>query len=237
MPIVASDIAFGQPLRSLADPLPSLDARTHALKTLKQYISLLVFGRTGDAGGPPKVFRIDPANIHEEQPDDPAALKFPAVAFLPAPGEHEEFGLGPPRFLEDSVDVYGQGTVLVYMSDYVEQLVVETWGSHKAERRALLAGLELAFRCYDGSYATMFKLPDYYNQIARVWVETTRYIDDPDIVRGRRRGQLVLWLVVPEVQLVRYVKLRPTVSVEAYDGSVVLDLATATRPAGPTPPG
>jgi len=232
----AADLALGDPLRSLADPLPSLDARTNALLVLRQYMSLLDFGRVGDAGGSPKVFRVPAQDIYEEQPDDPAKLRFPSLAFVAAQGDHEEFGLGPPRFLEDTVDKYGRGTVLVYTSDYVEQLVLEVWASHKAERRALVAGLQLAFRCYDGSYATMFSLPGYYGQIARVWLETTRYVDDPDVVRGRRRAQLSLWLVVPEVQLVRYVPLRPQFDVEVFDGPTVASLATATSPAAPTPP-
>ena len=196
---------------------PTQDARTAALDRLKLFVSLLRFFRKGDRGGPPYEFRVPLENVLEEWPDAEKDLKLPSVAFLAGPGIHEAVSLGPPVACEESVDVYGPGTVLEQTGVYREQLGVEAWTHGKAERRGLIAGLQLAFTSAPGSYAIRMKLPAYYGQVATFLLDETVYADDPDVVRGRRRASLRVTMTVPEVRLVRYPILRPLVEVVVAD--------------------
>lgn len=223
----ASELLF-PPGVSLADR-PTQDARSAALDRLKHFVSLLRFFRKGDRGGPPVEFRVPFENVLEEWPDAEKDLRLPAVAFLAGPGIEEAVGLGAPLPCEESVGRYGPGTVLEQTDVYVEQLGVEAWAHSKAERRALLAGLKLAFRSAPGSTAIRMRLPAYYDQIATFMLDETVYSDDPDVIKGRRRGILRVTMSVPEVRLVRYLDLRVAVSVEVADrgecsGEVVLDV-------------
>lgn len=211
----ASELLFPEGV-ALADR-PTQDARTAALDRLKLFVSLLRFFRRGDRGGAPCEFRVPLENVLEEWPDAEKDLKLPSVAFLAGPGIHEAVSLGPPVLCEESVGVYGPGTALEQTGVYREQLGVEAWAHGKAERRGLIAGLQLAFTSAPGSYAIRTKLPAYYDQIATFMLDETVYSDDPDVVRGRRRGTLRVTMLVPEVRLVRYPELRPLVEVVVAD--------------------
>lgn len=201
--------------------LPDKDAREHALERFADFISLLVFQRTGSIGGKPISFRVPRESVHIFQPDDVKDLTFPCIGILPGRGVHESYGLGPPVMLDDTVDLFGKGTVLVRQSDYTETIVVEVIGAKHAERRAIVAGLKEALRAVDDSYATRMILPDYFDQVAEFSLNDSQYIDDDHAVRNRRRAHLFVDLVVPEVFLVRYREFRPEVAVEVEDGQVL----------------
>ncbi len=194
-----------------------LDARTAALLRLRLFISLLRCFRQGDRGAPPVEFRVPIANIHEEWPDDEIELKLPAVAFLPGPGSHSPIGLGEPEACEESLDVFAPNTVLEQTGEYREQIGVEAWAHGKAERRGLVAALKQAFTSAEGSYAIRMRLPDYYDQIATFVLDESLYVDEPDVVRGRRRALLRTTLIVPEVRLVSYPLMIPIVGLYVAD--------------------
>lgn len=194
---------------------PTLDARTAALLRLKLFVSLLRFFRAGDRGGPPAEFRVPLDNVLEEWPDAEKDLKLPAFAFLPGPGISEGIALGGPLLCEESVGRYGPNTALEQTGVYREQLTIEAWSSPKAERRGLVAGLKLAL--LSGAGTIRMRLPDYYDQIATFLLEETLYVDDPDVIRGRRRAQLKVAMTVPEVRLVSYPTLRVIVEVRVRD--------------------
>ena len=196
---------------------PTLDARTAGLLRLKLYFSLLRFFRAGDRGGPPEEFRVPIANILEEWPDAEKDLKLPAISFIAAPGLHTAIALGGPVLCEDSVGIFGPNTALEQTALYQEQFVIETWASVKSERRALVAGLQLAMWSSPDSYAIRMKLPDYYRQIATYVLDETLYVDDIDVIKGRRRAQLKVTMTIPEVRLVHYPSLRVIVGVEVND--------------------
>jgi hypothetical protein len=208
------------------EPLPTTDARSAALGRLKLYVSLLRFRRAGDKGGAPIEFRVRPEDVLTEWPDNNHELHLPSVAFLPAPGELQAPALGPPRELEETVDEFGEGTVLVYESDYVETFTVEVWGASRAERRALVAGLKAAL-VGEASQALAMVLRDYYGQIATFLLLGAQNFDDPDVARNRRRAGLSVQLTVPEVRLARYPVLRPAESVLVLEPSYC---ATVERP-------
>ena len=190
------------------------DGRTVALLRLRLFVSLLRFFREGDRGGPPVEFRVPLANVHEEWPDDEVTFKQAAVAFLPGEGLDEGLALGQPVACEETVGKYGPGTVLEESGVYREDIGVEAWGRGKAERRGLIAGLKAAF---PGGQAVRLKLPDYFDQIATFTRTSSRYFEEPDAVKGRRRGSLTLALTVPDVRLVRYPTLRTFVEVSVRD--------------------
>ena len=202
------------------EPTPAVDARTHALRRFRQFLSLLRFNRT-DQGSHVIPFQVPIANILIEQPDDPKVLKFPSIAILPGVGQNEPVGLGPPKVIEETADVFGLGTALVLESEYSETLTVEVWASTRAERRALVAGISVALRAVEDSYSTRIKLPEYFDQVAEFWLDETRYIDDPDVVRGRRRAHLMVGLRVPEVYLINVERFQGYATVEAGEFVVV----------------
>lgn len=207
-------------------PLPDFDARTHALRRLREFLSVLDLHRTNTKGAPPIKYRIPIANIHLEQPDSVVDLKFPGVAFLPGRATHEAYGLGAPDICEGTLDVYGVGTALAVLSDHVEQFTVELWASGRAERRSMVAGISTAMRSSATSYSIRLTLPSYFNQVASFALDSTQYIDDPDVVRGRRRAHLLVTMSVPEVALVNVERLHPLLAVEVTEGALSTSVAT-----------
>lgn len=196
---------------------PFQDGRTAALLRLRLFISLCRFFREGDRGGPPVEFRVPIANVHEEWPDDEKTLKLPAIANIPGEGVSEALGLGGPVVCEETVGKYGPGTVIEEAGVYREDIGVEAWGAGKAERRGLMAGLRAAFTSGASGYAIRLKLPDYFDQIATFSLMSSRYFEEPDAVKGRRRASFTLALSVPEVRLVSYPTLRTFVEVAVAD--------------------
>ncbi len=221
------DILEGVPFGTVRPPVarPPLlanDGRMHALRRLKLFLSLLDFSRYGGAGKPVNVFRVPIESIKTEQPDDIHKLLFPAISMLGSEGVIEEDdALGPPDMIEESVDVFGRGTVLVYKGTYVERITLELWGSPRAERAALMSGVGEALTSTDNSYQTRLKLPAYFNQIATFEFLGKTYVDDPVLdQRFRRRGHVFVQLRVPDVQLVNYRLMRPRVTSTVNDGGV-----------------
>ena len=210
-------------------PLPDMDARTHALRRLRQFIAALDFSRTGNVNEPAIGYRVPKEQIHTEQPDEPQNLTMPAIAFLPGESTTDAFGLGPAKMEEDTADVFGEGLVLVVKHDYVEPFILEVWGASKAERRSLVAGLTEAFTSLEESGTLRLTLPDYFDRVAEFTFLGTKYIDDPEVIRGRRRAHLRVELRVPEVQLVPYKEIRPELVVETVDGGfeALIELAEA----------
>lgn len=198
--------------RAPARPLPDFDARTHALRRFADFLSLVEFSRTGD--GAAIRYQIPRANIFIEQPDEVTKLRFPSLAFLGAEGNHEQWQLGPSELIEESRDVYGRDTALLDLGEYTEIFAIEAWTSHPAERRSLIAGLTTLLRMDEQSQALTLTLPNYYNRTADFWLERSRYNDDPDVIRGRRRGAVVVGMQVQEVLLVDVRTMRPVVDIE-----------------------
>jgi hypothetical protein len=208
-----------------ARPLPNLpdrDARDHGLDVLRKYIAALVFRRTNAPGQPPIPFQIPIESIHKDQPDDVTSLNLPAIGFIPGVGRHETFGLGPPKLLESTTGVFGPGTALLHVSDYIERFTIEVWSSKIPERRAIVAGLKVALRASDASSAIYLKSPDYYGMPACVSLLESQYIDDDAAVRNRRRAFLMVELTVCEVAPINIVALQPRHEAVVLDGNIEL---------------
>jgi hypothetical protein len=189
--------------------LPDIDARTHALRALKAFIATQMFQRTGDKCGDPIPFQVKPENIHVEQPDDVKRLRFPAIAFIPSRANYQPFGLGPGHLNDDTFDVYAPGTVLLNQAEWNEIVGIEIWGSKRAERRALKAGLEAVLMGSESSFALTLKMPRYFDRDATFALVQGEVIDDLDVVRNRRRADLYVELQTQIVSLVNAVTLKP----------------------------
>lgn len=205
-------------------PLPPTTARDFAVKRLREFFSLLIFSRKGVDAEHPISFRVPIDRIYTEQPDNIPDLAYPALGFIPSRGVHNTYALGPPDFVEDSFDAYGPGTALLLQGEYTETFQVETWATHPAERQALQAGVQAALRVSQRSQALTLTLPDYFDRVATFRLDESQNVDDPDLVRNRRRGQLQVVLVVPEVLLVDAVTLRPAVRVQVADAGQSVDV-------------
>ena len=195
-------------------PMPTFDARSRALERLAEFFSLIDFCRTGDEQHPEVTYRIPKERIFIEQPDEPERLAYPSLAFLPGRGSHEKYRLGPPPILPHTWDRWGAGTALVSLGEYSETFQIESWGSHPAERRSLLAGVEQAMRLSQESAALKLSVPQYWDSVASFLLLDSQYVDDPDIIRGRRRGQVFVELRIQEIALVDVKTMQPRLNIQ-----------------------
>lgn len=233
--------------------LPDLGAREVGLDRLRTWIAGLEFRRTMAVGQEPQRWRLPAERIHVHWPDDPEEALMPAVAFLPGDTLHEPFGLGPASMIEESADVYGRGTALVLLADYVERITIEVWAAHHAARRSVVAGIQTAMMLGDASAALRLALPGYFDQVATyALVDGPGYFEETDAVRGRRRAQILIEMRVPELVLVDAKRLQIILDLggvaaeNIFDGSVWLDLGVtrfnprrfaAAAPPDPEPAG
>lgn len=209
------------------NPAPlSQDGRTIALEILKKYVCDLTFYREGAPGAPPIPFRILPANFHIEWPDGETELKHPAAVVMPARGDYMTIGLAG-YLEEDSRDKYARDTVLQWQAEYNEVFNLEIRCDTRAERHALIAGLEIAFTPTEQMYGLRFVMRDYFNELVCFSLNRRENIDDADSSRNRRRVQLEFEMRFTIVALVNSIPIYPMVRVDVNvdsDSFVPIDL-------------
>ena len=176
-----------------------------------------MFSRKGDAGGPSIAFTIPKERIFTEQPDDPQRLDFPALGMLPGLGSTDPGILGPLGEIDGTLDRYAPGTMLLDQGWYAETFTIECWSNHPAEREAVMGGIEAALRVSQRSSALVLTLPGYFDRLAQFSLENAQHVDDPSVIQGRRRGQIMVALGVQPVLLVHAVTMEPYVVVNAVD--------------------
>jgi hypothetical protein len=202
---------------------PSVDGRTVALRTLAKYVAALTFWRPGAAlpgggSGPAIPFKIPTEHFFIEMPDNTRNMPFPCIAIVHDTAKYDVIGL-TSYVEEDSAGVWAPNTVVQWQGEYVENIQLELWCNHKAERRALLAGIETALSPTEQMSGVRFHMPDYYDQLVCFTLNDRRLIDEPDSLRNRRRATLGIEMRFNVVALVNTVPMRPTVVVEVDDGS------------------
>jgi hypothetical protein len=145
--------------------------------------------------------------MYTEQPESGVKLAFPAFAILPNNHDPDAPWLGPPCILEDTWDRFGDDSVLVQRGEFVEELILDMWFKTRAQRRAVLAGMEESvFTTQQGPlYLT---LPDYFDRIAVFDYKGSRRFDGDFAVKNRREAQVRLELRVEVVFLVLMRALR-----------------------------
>lgn len=186
-------------------PAPSaFEARMHALRRLREYLCLIDFYRAG-ATAP---YRLPPQDVHLEQPDAIDALRFPCVSIIA--GRSEQISqLGGSIIDEATFGKYGQGTVVVQDYEHQELLTLEVMASSRAERTGLATGIDAALQPIAGVSSLRLSLPAYYDSTAVFSSMSGQTIDDPDVVKGRRRAHRYVMLRVPALRLVGAMHLRP----------------------------
>lgn len=190
-----------------APALPDVDARTQALRVLSQWFSSLAYRRTMAPGVPPEPFSIGPDRVFIEQPDNVEGLNFPSIGILPGRGQYLTRGLGGAEPDDDSATVDGLALLVPY--DYSELLTIEGWGSKIAERRSIVAAIEVAMGVYEGTTDLRLVMPEYFGLVATFSLTERENIDDLEVARGRRRVHLFLQMQVPVVASARFASLDP----------------------------
>lgn len=199
-------------------PAQAVDARHVALETLRRFISLLDFSRSGPKGRPSTAFRVQYKDIHTEQPDNVVDMAMPAIAVVANDGTRDSYGLGAGQIDEATVDLPGPGLVLYNIGEWNEELNIEVWGSSRPERRSLVEGMTEALTICEETSTLRLKLPDYWNQVAKFEHLSTRYVEDTSI-DNRRRASMRVALSVPMMRVARYRKMIPQVKVEVVEAS------------------
>lgn len=187
---------------------PAEDARTYALEAFREYLAGIYFRRRGGQN-----FRIPKEQIHIEQPDSFENLRFPAIAILPGNVEFNWLASND-GLIESTKDKYGDGTVLLWRGEHIEDLTLEIWEDTIAGRRAIRAAIAEALAPIEETSALRLRLDSYFGLVADFTQVSDQLIDDIDTAKGRRRALQVVRLAVPEVQLINYVTMQPVISVE-----------------------
>jgi hypothetical protein len=218
---------WGEVFPTKANPPPqSIDGRTAALYTLRDYVTALTFYRYAGPSAPPIPFSIPPSRFYVEWPDSTVDETFPSMAIVQSRADYDTIGL-VSYIEEDTVDVYGKGTVLQWQAEYVETINVEVWASKKAERRAILAACEIAFSPTEQMSGVRFMMPLYFNELVCFTLTRREIMDNPDSARNRRSAQLEIEMRFNVVRLVNALTLQPVVKVNVdvdMDTNLPVDL-------------
>jgi hypothetical protein len=199
-------------------PLPSEDARTHALRALRAYVVEVTFQLNMGRGAAPKPFQIEEKRFLLDWPDSPQQMLYPSIVVLPGPMEvYPPVELGGAMIDEDSADVHGPGTVLTQTHEHYERLTLQVHASARAMRRSIAAGLESVFSPTEERTGIVFRLPAYYDQTCRFTLarrSRSGVEGDADAARERRTEDIALDMDVSVVRLVRYAALAPRAELE-----------------------
>lgn len=201
--------------KSDAPGLPSTPAAQAAFARLGELIALLPFERRMTDGTAQR-FRLTGDHFFMDQPPAAEEARLPTIARVGlGNGQHVPYGIGPAQDIEGTEDVFGEGTVLVRLSDYVESFALEVVAATDGVRDAIVAGLEQTFQMQEESLSLRLSLPRYYGQLATFVLQGTQLFQDADAARERRKAHLLVELTVTEVMLVNASTLRPTAQVDA----------------------
>lgn len=232
---------WGEVFPRRPNPTPlAIDGRSVALRTLRRYLTELTFlrpaGRNPDGSTrEPIEFRIPERAIQIGWPDYEKTEEFPSITFLHGAGNYNTIGL--TSYVEETTrDVYGVGTVVQWMSEYQEDVILEVWANKKSELRSILAGIETALTPTEQMYGLRFRMPDYFDELVCFTIGTRQEFDDEDSARNRRHARITVEMRFTVVALVNYVFARPELKV-TVDGDV--DYGTAVEdeellPSSPT---
>jgi hypothetical protein len=193
-------------------PVPSLDGRTAALYVLRDYITALTFRRYAGPSAPPIAFKISPANFHVEWPDSNQDEVTPSISVTDDRADYDVIGL-VSYIEEDTINLYAPGTVLQWQAEYVETINLEIHTSKKAERRAICAGMEIAFSPTEQMSGVRFQMPLYFDELVCFTLMRRENMDTEDSARNRRVAQIELQMRFNIVQLVNVADMQPSVVV------------------------
>lgn len=204
---------FGEvfPVRPNPPPLV-FDGRTAALRLLRTYITNLTFYRRGNVNGPPVAFTLKTNQFQIEPPDSPTDMVLPSIAVLPGKAIYDNIGL-TSYIEEETLNLYSQGTVLQWQSEYMETIQLEITTATKAERRAMMAGLEIAFSPTEQMAGLRFFMPEYFGEPVMFMLNGRQLREDEQSTKKRRVATMEFEMRFNVVALVNAVSLQPTIKV------------------------
>jgi hypothetical protein len=197
------------------------EERGYALERFVLFLTKLRFTRLGPNGL--EGYNLPRSRIFDEPPPDSVRLDGPSISILPSLGTFLPLGLGPGNAIEETRDVYGKGTVVIETGMYTETLNVEVWSSVEGQRRSVKSGIQTALRALADSGSLRLKLPAYYDQVASFTLLESQSVDDPDVIRNRRRAMIFIEMQVLSCFLSRYVEFRPSVQTRLATATEELD--------------
>jgi len=212
--------------RKPVPPPPAIQPRDHAIRALLDYLSLVEWRHEGREPGSTVGFTIPRSRMHEEKVDDNTTAEFPYLCVDPKRGtwQDEAPPLGPPIVWENTYD--GE-SVLVEFGLYKETFNLEVWASSPVMRRAVLAGMDVAF-APTGDFAGMsFTLPNYFGVWCWFGLESTTRFDDANLASRRRYGVCEVELWVPMVQRVPIGYFQPRVRLKVNNPDADANTARA----------
>lgn len=194
--------------------VPSAQPRDYALRVLFDYLAMVEWRHEGtNPTSNPVSFSIPRTRMFEEKPDDNTTKQVPCMVVDAKRGSHadDKPPLGPPIVHENT---YDGKSVLIEIGLYKETFNLEVWASSAVVRRAILAGMDVAF-APTGDFAGMsFIMPDYYNVWCWFGLQSTTRYDDAQLASRRRYGVCEVELWVPLVHRVPVGFFQPRVKVE-----------------------
>jgi hypothetical protein len=232
-PSALRPLVQGQPWGETFPPKPSpqlsqiaIDGRTAALHVLRDYVTNLIFYRYMGPTAPIKPFQIPPDHFYIEWPDSTEDMVMPSIAIVHDRADYDVIGL--VSYIEENTrDVYAPGTVLQWQAEYVETINLEIWASKQAERRGILAGLEISFSPTEQMSGVRFIMPEYFNELVCFTMMRREIMDEPDSARNRRKAQLELQMRFNIVTLINYSELATQVKIDTdvdMDTQIPVDL-------------
>lgn len=210
-----------------------LDPRAAAVASLAAYLRCAKFQKWG-AEAADTEFQLK--HVMEEWADPAQLLEYPTAAIVDStPGVMQAHNLVPtPQ--EDTLDVYGAGTVLWKIAEYSELLQVDFYCQSAPEREAIYGALPGLFAPgEDSARVVLSGHPAYFCAPVRCSFEGAQRMDAPDVVyEGERRLLARIWADVDVLELRCATVLAITTKVKAEPG---LDVSTPAPESGKLAPG
>lgn len=199
----------------------TLDAEGNARAALAAYLAVARFRRWG-GDDPHDDVAFGFAQVLEEWPEADRELEYPAASIIPA-GEPMQDGHSlSPTPLVDTLDCYGEGTVLWKLAELVLTFQVDVWATEALTRAAVAARLPGLFAPgEDGGRVVLAGSPRYFGRPVRASLQSMRRMDTVAGVWARERRLMArVRCETPVVELRRAARLEPDVRMAAIGEDV-----------------
>lgn len=216
------------PLRDPCGPavINRIDARAAAVAAIAAYLRAATFMIWGaEASDTP--FQL--TEVREEWPEASTVLDYPSASLIDVTPTVLEAHNFVPTPLEDTLDVFGAGTVLWKIAEVSKLLQLDVFCTSKPEREAIAAQLPGLFAPgEDASRVVLAGHPVYYCQPVRCSLEEYQRLDEPQrVFEAERRFMARIRADIDVVELRRARVLTTSVQVEAGE---TVDPALAPKP-------
>lgn len=188
MPRPPGQVLFPNPVPKLAT-LNRFDPRAAMSQVLASYMRCAEFVRWG-AEGEDVSFKLN--EVLEEWPSATHIANTPSASIIDATPTGLEASAFTPQPLEDSFNVYGEGTVLWKMHEAVQSFQIDVWTTNVGDREAIAAGLPGLFSPGESrSGVVLSGSPVYFCMPVRATLISYQRMDSPNPVHESERRLMV----------------------------------------------